>query len=463
MNAPCTQHHSLNAPENLGDPTTFQRLLDEETVPVPEFLRPAPPAGLGDADMAVSRYFSADFHKQEMDKMWPRVWQFVARDEAIPDAGDHVVHDIGDHSVIVMRGDDGVVRAFANSCLHRGIALRPTGGNVEQLRCPFHGFTWDLAGAMKSLPCAWDFKHFGRDRQDLPQVRVETWAGFIFINFDKNAAPLVDWLGVLPEHCADYGLERATTIVHVRKRIPCNWKLAQEAFFESFHVRATHPHILTFTDDVDSQYDLYGDNLARCITPMSIASPNLDGVTQTEVMHDCIAASGRMADGDGDAHTLPPGMTARQYVGEMNRAAYAAASGVDLSHATLAELQDAILYSVFPHFQIWAGYFGNIVYRAMPDGHNPESCIYDVMVLGRHKAHEPRPAAVPVHWLSDDEPFSSAPELGALGPVLDQDMRNLPHMTRGLKASMTGVVTLASYQELRIRAHHHTLDKYLAD
>ena len=59
MNAPCTQHHSLNAPENLGDPTTFQRLLDEETVPVPEFLRPAPPAGLGDADMAVSRYFSA--------------------------------------------------------------------------------------------------------------------------------------------------------------------------------------------------------------------------------------------------------------------------------------------------------------------------------------------------------------------------------------------------------------------
>ena len=462
MNAPALPHTYL-PPDNLGDPATFQRLLAEETVPVPDFLRPAPAPGFGDADLAVERYFSPDFHRQEMEKMWPRVWQFVARDEAIPNPGDHVVHDIGERSLIVMRGKDGQVRAFANSCLHRGIALRSEGGHVKSLRCPFHGFTWDLAGRMKSLPCAWDFKHLGEERQDLPQVRVESWAGFIFINFDQNAAPLADWLGVVPEHCADYDLEHATTLLHVRKRIPCNWKLAQEAFFESFHVRATNPHIMTFTDDVDSQYDVFGPNIARCITPMSIASPNLEGVSQAEVMRDCIAASGRMADANGDAHRLPDGMTARQYVGEMNRAAYAEATGRDLSHATLAELQDAILYSVFPHFQIWAGYFGNIVYRAMPDGNNPESCIYDVMVLGRHKAGEAKPAAPAVHWLKDDEPFSTAPELGALGPVLDQDMRNLPHMTRGLKSSLTGVVTLASYQELRIRAHHRTLDSYLED
>lgn len=463
MNAPCAIQHPRVSPENLGDPATFQRLLAQEKVPVPAFLKPAPAAGLGDADLAVDRYFSADFHRREMAGMWPRVWQFVGRDEAIPNPGDHLVYDIGDRSVIVMRGEDGVVRGFGNSCLHRGIALRPEGGHVEQLRCPFHGFTWDLAGAMKSLPCSWDFKHLEPARQDLPQVRVETWAGFIFINFDKDAEPLQSWLGVMPAHFADYGLDRATTLLHVRKRIPCNWKLAQEAFFESFHVRATHPHIMTFTDDVDSQYDVFSDNVARCITPMSIASPNLSGVTEAEVMRDCIAASGRMSDANGAAHQLPAGMTAREYIGEMNREAYSAASGVDLSQATLAELQDAILYSAFPNFQIWAGYCGNIVYRAIPDGQNPESCIYDVMVLGRHKAGEARPAAPAVHWLSDDEPFSSAPELGALGPVLDQDMRNLPHMTRGLKASLTGVVTLASYQELRIRAHHHTLDKYLAD
>lgn len=462
MNAPITPH-ALNNPAELGDPATFQRLLADEKVPVPDFLKPAEPARLGNADLPVARWFSADFHHREMERMWPRAWQFVARDEAIPEAGDHLVYDIGERSVIVMRGEDGQVRAFANSCLHRGIALRPAGGKVKQLRCPFHGFTWDLQGAMQSLPCAWDFTHLPPERQDLPQLRVESWAGFHFICFDPAAPSLADWLGVLPAHCADYDLEHATTLVHIRKRIPCNWKLAQEAFFESFHVRATHPHILTFTDDVDSQYDVFGDNVARCITPMSIPSPNLEGVTEAEVMHDCIAASGRMADADGGAHQLPQGMTARAYVGEMNRAVFAEATGRDLSHATLAELQDAILYSVFPNFQIWAGYFGNIVYRVLPDGNNPESCIYDVMVLGRHKHGEPKPAAVPVHELSDDQPFSSAPELGALGPVLDQDMRNLPHMTRGLKSSLSGVVTLASYQELRIRHHHQRLDVFLAD
>jgi hypothetical protein len=140
---------------------------------------------------------------------------------------------------------------------------------------------------------------------------------------------------------------------------------------------------------------------------------------------------------------------------------FGAAAGADLSQATLAELQDAILYSVFPNLQIWAGYFGNIVYRFIPDGDNHESCLFDVRILGRYAEGQERPAAPPVHRLGDDEAFSAAPELGALGLVFDQDMRNLPYMMKGLKASKTGYVNLAHYQENRIRHHHQTLDNYL--
>jgi phenylpropionate dioxygenase-like ring-hydroxylating dioxygenase large terminal subunit len=450
----------LKPQDEAGDPSLFQRLLAQETVPVPEFLKPNNP-GFGNEDLPVTRYTSSDFHRLEAERMWTRTWQFVGRAEQIPNAGDHLVYDIIDRSVIVMRGDDGVMRGFHNSCLHRGRALRTGDGCVGKLKCPYHGFTWNLRGGFESMPCAWDFKHLERESLELPQVRVDSWAGFMFVNFDAEAPSLIEYLDVLPEHFKDYLFERAVVLAHVRRRIPCNWKVAQEAFMESMHTRATHPQIMTFTGCADSQYDMYGDHLSRSVTPMGVVGPHLDGVSEARVLRDILEESGRMADSDGDAHTLPEGTTARKYIGELNRELFGAAAGADLSQATLAELEDAILYSIFPNTQIWAGFGGNIVYRVIPDGDAHESCLFDVMILGRHPADSPCPLAARLKVVPDDEPFSSAPELGALGPVFDQDMRNLPYMQKGMKASAKGAVSLANYQESRIRHHHLTLDKYL--
>jgi nitrite reductase/ring-hydroxylating ferredoxin subunit len=449
-----------NVQDEVGDPCKFQQLLKSERVPVPSFLRPQE-AGLGDEPLAASRYTTREFHLLEAKRLWPKTWQFVAREEQLPRPGDHVVYDIVERSIIVMRGADGVLRGFYNSCLHRGRALRNVSGNVRELRCPFHGFTWSLEGAFRSLPCAWDFKHLKREKLELPEVRVETWGGFVFINFDEHAPSLMEYLGVLPEHFSRYLMDRACTLVHVQKRIPCNWKAAQEAFFESMHTRATHPHILTFIADVDSQYDAFGDHITRMITPSTVPSSHLSDVDEQVVLEDSLSASGRMASNDASAHRLPAGGRAREYIGELNRQMFGAAAGADLSDATLAELQDAILYSVFPNLQIWAGYFGNIVYRFIPDGDDHEHCIFDVRVLGRHPDGQPRPPAPTINRLTDEQNFSDAPELGALGPVFDQDMRNLPYIMKGLKASKRGTIELAHYQESRIRHHHRTLDKYL--
>jgi nitrite reductase/ring-hydroxylating ferredoxin subunit len=453
--------YSERVQDEVGDPLKFQQLLEMEKVPVPAFLKPSG-AELGDTPLSTERYCSRDFHRLEAEKLWPRVWQFVAREEQLGQPGDHVVYDILDRSVIVVRGNDGVIRGFYNSCLHRGRALRNVGGNVRELRCPFHGFTWNLDGEFKSLPCAWDFKHLDRDNLNLPQVRVESWGGFVFINFDPDAPNLKTYLGVLPEHFSQYMMDRSCTLIHVQKRIPCNWKVAQEAFFESMHTRTTHPHILTFIADVDSQYDILGDHITRMVTPSTVPSSHLSGVPEAVVLHDSLEASGRMASSDAGSHKLPEGVGAREYVGELNRQMFGAAAGADLSSATLAELQDAILYSVFPNLQIWAGYFGNIVYRFIPDGDDHERCIFDVRLLGRYPEGQPRPPAPPVHRLGDEQDFIDAPELGALGPVFDQDMRNLPYMMKGLKASKHAVIQLAHYQESRIRHHHLILDQYLA-
>jgi len=459
MNKPADKFELLPQ-EQGGNPSLFQELLKQETVPVPDYLAPNHPT-FGDQDLSTDRYASADFHRLEAEKMWTRTWQFVGREEQISRPGDHLIYDIVGHSIIVMRGDDGVIRGFHNSCLHRGRALRMSGGKVRELKCPYHGFTWDLQGRLDSIPCEWDFKHLNKSEQNLPQVRVESWLGFVFINMDENAPPLLEYLDALPQHFRDYAFERSVILAHVQRRVPSNWKVAQEAFMESMHARVTHPQLMTFTADCDSQYDMYGDNISRSVTPMAVPSTHTRGVVEPLVLHDILEESGRMADSDGDAHQLPAGQTTRQYIGELNRTIFGEVSGRDLSHATLAELQDAILYSIFPNTQIWAGYCGNIVYRVIPDGDNHESCLFDVMVLWRHKEGEVPPPPARLNRLPDDQPFSAATELGALGPVFDQDMNNLGAMTKGLRASKKAAVTLASYQESRIRHHHETLDKYL--
>src|SRR5690606_8642362 len=134
---------------------------------------------------------------------WTRTWQMVCREEELTRAGDHVVYDIVNASIIVMRGDDGQLRGFHNSCLHRGRALRMSDGSVNQLRCPYHGFTWDLKGEFKSMPTTWDFKHLSPCQLKLPQVKLDTWAGFVFINQDLEAEPLSDYLNILPQHFRD--------------------------------------------------------------------------------------------------------------------------------------------------------------------------------------------------------------------------------------------------------------------
>jgi phenylpropionate dioxygenase-like ring-hydroxylating dioxygenase large terminal subunit len=460
MNKPVEIKFTVNKPETAGDPLVFQRLLKEETVDVPDYLKSVPPK-FGNEDLATSRYTSRAFHHLEAERMWPKTWQFAVREEEIPKAGDHVLYDIIDKSIIVMRGDDGVIRGFYNSCLHRGRALRTQDGCAGQLKCPFHGFTWDLQGRFKSKPCEWDFQHVDNEKMELPQVRCESWGGFVFINFDMDAPPLMEYLGVLPDHFRNYMMDRSVSIAHVQRRLACNWKVGQEAFFEAMHTKATHPGIMTFTSDVDSQYDVFDDHIARAITPMGVPSANLSGVDQATIVRDMLILSGRMSSTDGDGHVLPEGMSARQYVGELNREMFAAITGEDLSQATHAELEDAILYNVFPNFQVWSGYFGNIVYRFIPDGDDHEHCLFDVYLLGRYQKGAACPPAAPLHRLGDDETFDKAPQIGALGDVFEEDMRNLPHMMKGMKSSKSGKLKLASYQESRIRHHHLTLDKYL--
>jgi nitrite reductase/ring-hydroxylating ferredoxin subunit len=437
---------------------SYQQLLEADSRTVPDVLASESSCDLGTRPIAAERYTSQTFFDLEVERLWPRVWQMACREEDIPEVGDFQVYDIVGQSFLVVRSTPDRIRAFYNSCLHRGRRLATCDGHVEQFRCGFHGWTWRLDGTLKSLPCRWDFPQLEDAALTLPEIRVATWGGFVFVNMEAGAPPLEDFLEVLPGHFERWRLEDCVKIAHVAKVIRANWKIAQEAFMESYHVIATHPQILPVFADASAQYDVYGAHVNRNLGAFAASSPHLgEGrVAPPDIVRGMLEMWGREGAVASDEVTQ-----ARAALGDLNRDTFSRAFGVEHDHATDAELLDAIVYNVFPNFAPWGGFAPNIVYRWRPLDRQVDACIMEVMLLRRHRPDRPRPPPAAVHWLRDDEPWSAAAELPILGPVIDQDMDNMPHVQEGLLASGTGRVELGRYQEVRIRHFHRTLDRYL--
>ena len=443
--------------------TSYTEYLMEDAKKVPEFMVEETYEYLGSEDIDTSRYISKEFFEKERDCMWTRVWQFACRVEDIPEVGDSLVYDILDWSFLIVRSEEDKIQAFYNSCLHRGRRIKTERGFGKDLQCPFHGFCWNLDGSLKFTPAPWDFQHI-KDRDfKLPEVRVEIWEGFVFINMDDKAVSLEEYLAPLPEHHKRWNLGDCKKVIHVSKVVPGNWKTVQEAFMESFHATLIHPEILPFQADENARYDIYGDHMNRNIALTGKPSPNLKNVDEQEILDTIFYGSGRMA--ADDKILVPEGEEARKVAAQAMRDAFEEADGHDYSDKSDAEMLDAIVYNVFPNFSPWGGFPRNLIYRFRPNGNREDSAIMEAMFLQRNnkdpdkqEKYEP----IPIHYLNDDENWDDAEELTGIGLIFDQDMGNIPEVERGIRASKSGKITYANYQESRLRHYHQTMDKYFA-
>jgi phenylpropionate dioxygenase-like ring-hydroxylating dioxygenase large terminal subunit len=435
---------------------TYQELLDRDTHPVAPSLRWVSAPDLGDQPIPVSRYTSRAFHELEKARLWPRVWQMACREEELAEVGDTVVYDICTTSILLVRSAPDQVKAFYNACLHRGRRLRDHGGHTDELRCPFHGFCWTLDGRLDQVPCAWDFPRVAErpDEHRLPEVRVGTWGGFVFVNLDPECEPLDTFLGDLPEHFAKWPLERRDTQAHVAKVIGANWKAAQEAFMEAFHVVTTHPQLLPGIGDANSQYDAW-EHFSRAITPNGTPSPHLAWEPSEQDMLDSMVD--RRLD-EPPLVEVREGQTAREAMAHVAREGLRPALGDAADELSVAELNDSIYYTVFPNFHPWGAY-NRIVYRFRPNGDDHRSSIMECMLLAPFAGERPPPA--PVHWLDEDASWLEAPELGMLARVFDQDAHNLPQVQRGMETMARPGLAMARYQETKIRHAHALLERWL--
>jgi glycine betaine catabolism A len=189
-------------------------------------------------------YHDPAHYQRELEAFWYRRWVVVAREEELPAAGDWRVAAIASQKIILLRGENGELRAFHNTCRHRGSVLC-TGdhGNFARRRivCPYHSWTYDLAGQLVATPRRMETPDFNPADFPLYAVAVATWGGFVFVNLDRDPAPLD--VGPLEAQFERYRLSELRIGKRIVADVRANWKLLAENFSECFHCPPVHPEL----------------------------------------------------------------------------------------------------------------------------------------------------------------------------------------------------------------------------
>ena len=399
------------------------------------------------------RYFDADFYQLEAELLWPRVWQMACRLEEIPEPGDFVEYEILDQSVIVVRTDDLGVRALQNACRHRGVQLVKGRGTCESgFTCPFHGWCYDLDGTNTHIPQRRTFAEHNVQigDTDLTPVRCEVWGGCAWINLDDDAPPLRQCIEPAATILDAWKVESLRTEWWYACRLPVNWKLAQHAFQEQYHVVEAHPQLVI----PGMRYGARDGGF----DPRKFVDAELQYLrTMSEGMAGMVHASDmRIAEGLRDIE-LPSDAelamstwyrTLNDAVVDWHRAA--GHDVPDLNQLEAEGIAEPMGYC-FPHYFVLPMYSSASSYRFRPLG--PEETLMEIWSLTRFaEGAEPGRPVAPEMWESDDPRWP---------PIPAQDFSNLPRQQRGLHAKGFEFMRLSERAEGHLSNLERTIDGFL--
>ena len=233
--------------------------------------RKAPPEGFpAFPPIPGGRYVDPDFLAIEECALWKRSWLYACHIDELPEAGSYLLFRKTGSPILIVRGKDGQIRGFYNTCRHRGGPLvkdrcgKSRGGFV----CGYHGWTYDLEGKLVNLRDRRDFVGLDFGEHGLVTVRCERLGNWVFINEDPQAEPLLDHLGPIPEHLAQFDLD---TIRHVDSRsydVACNVKVLLDAFLEVYHLKSIHKDTVDrFLDHRGTDIVLWPNGHSLMVTP----------------------------------------------------------------------------------------------------------------------------------------------------------------------------------------------------
>lgn len=413
--------------------------------------------------LAGDRYTSAEFFRAEWDGMWTRVWLLLGRANAMVEPGSYQVEEVGPESIIMVRQHDGSIRAFYNVCQHRGSRLTfAADGTTDRFVCPYHGWTYATDGTLTVAQDPEDFPQNPCDHLRLVEVACETFAGFVWVNMDPDCGSLRDYLGPLWDEWSAYECDDWQRMTAMTVRVPCNWKVLQDNFCESYHLPTVHPQLRDSHEDgyLDTMFDMSEEGHNRMV--MKGATPSRTFYGDDAPLPEAVAQRLGIWGLDADEFVDRP------YEARLAMQARMRAEGPGRGHPHYANLRDDQLtdahhYNLFPNCSLTFGPDGVLLQRMRPHATDPTQCVFDHwyyafapagrdMLGAATNVRVDGPGAEHLVFDYGDQP---------MGIIPDQDVaittgQQLGVRSRGYRGAYI------SGQETRIAWFHHVIDDYIA-
>jgi len=225
-----------------------------------------------------SWYTDRRVEELERRTVWSRTWQLVGRTAQVAEPGQFVTATVGGEPIVVMRGADRELRGFFNVCRHHAAEVMTAPcGKVDRMRCPYHGWTYDLTGRLRGVPELDGVRDFDKAAMGLVPVAVATWESFVFVHLDPEPVPLADYLGELVGQVAPLALGSLQFCERREYELACNWKVFVDNYLDGgYHV----PHLHAGLDSILAYTDYTIENFERfCLQSSPIDARGGDAMT----------------------------------------------------------------------------------------------------------------------------------------------------------------------------------------
>ena len=419
----------------------------------------------GDA-VSADRYICADYLKREYQNVWHKVWNIGGVSYQMPEAGDYLTTEIGIDSVIMVRQDDGSVRAFFNACPHRGSRVTEAPeGHAQKFSCPYHGWEFDRAGVVTAVPDEEDFAQSPCGVARLKEMRCQERFGLIWFNFNDNAPTLETFLGSqIVDELESHRIEDMLRVLDMTAETKCNWKIITDNFNEAYHVKVLHPELVPYiaADYQDCQFDTFANGHNRGWFPSFMPSKQYPNDIIGEPLKSMAAAWGINSD---DYEGRDSWAQLRLDIQKAKRELGVAAGYEHYVHRADYQLTDYVIYNLFPNNVITVGPDGVQLLRPRPHPIDPAQCLFDHWwMVNKIEGHETTPSPAGGPDLAVEDAMHEFVRYGekTLGTTADQDLSIAEVQQKGLASAGFQGYWMPN-QERRVQAFHEHLNDMMSE
>ena len=337
-----------------------------------------PTSGIAVTPITAERYISPEYMVRERRDLWPKLWLVAGLEQDVAEPGDYFVFNLEPESIIVSRSSNGTLGAFYNVCQHRGTRIiHSERGSLEEYTCPYHGWTYANDGTLTRVPYEDRFSRgVPRDQLSMKPLRVEAWAGAVWVCMDPDAPGLDEFLGPIKALVDPFRPEQMRLIEDQTVQLDCNWKAVFDNFGELYHVEHIHPQHELIFDCPASAVDLW-DGGHTCVSidgfTVNTQLPIPDEVPRTQWAQ--LKALGMNKD-DYQGRVLDVRRDVQIKKREMGRTL-----GYNYDLLSDEQLSDIVQYNIFPNTVLVLQPDDYMILRARPHATDPNKCYWDKLSM----------------------------------------------------------------------------------